>query len=61
MPTKPKFKKLISILVQHINNNLEKPITQGRTLITAELYSFLRIYAYKTHDFLKFLYIYNTS
>ena len=29
--------KLISILVQHINNNLEKPITQGRTLITAEL------------------------
>ena len=37
MPAKPKFQKLISLLVQHINNNLEKPITQGRILITAEL------------------------
>ena len=59
MPTKPKFagmvQKLISILVQHINNNLEKPITQGRTVITAELQSFffLIIYAYTTHNFLE--------
>ena len=38
MPSKPKFQKLIVILIQHINNNPEKPITQGRrTLITAEL------------------------